>query len=80
MRAQIRLQFYNVNGNKLICTRSMSLTQRKTTVSQKTLDTSLRQFDPRTGEVRMLQPCANACQVGLWISCNIDDQHQYAVQ
>ncbi|KAI9320740.1 AAA domain-containing protein [Dichotomocladium elegans] len=51
VRSQIRLQFYNVNGHKMICTRSMSLTQRKSTVSQKTLDTSLRQFDPVTGEM-----------------------------
>ena len=36
---------------KVICTRTLSLTQKKTTVSQKTLDTSLKLIDPTNGEV-----------------------------
>ncbi|KAI7851925.1 AAA domain-containing protein [Circinella umbellata] len=51
VRAQIRLQFYSCNNMKVICTRTLSLTQKKTTVSQKTLDTSLKLIDPANGEV-----------------------------
>ncbi|KAI8141253.1 hypothetical protein BJV82DRAFT_518796 [Fennellomyces sp. T-0311] len=51
VRAQIRLQFYNCNNVKLICNRSLSLTQARSKVSQKTLDTSLKQFDPESGEM-----------------------------
>ncbi|KAI8388332.1 uncharacterized protein BYT42DRAFT_491740 [Radiomyces spectabilis] len=35
----------------MICSRSLSLTQRKNTVSQKTLDNTLQRKDPQTGEV-----------------------------
>ena len=51
VKAQIKLKFRNVNGRSMVCTRSMMLTQKKATVSQKTLEGVLLTKDPETGEV-----------------------------
>lgn len=41
VKAQVKLAFRNVNGVKMICTRSLQLTMKKTARSLKTLDGSL---------------------------------------
>ncbi|TPX67058.1 hypothetical protein SpCBS45565_g04024 [Spizellomyces sp. 'palustris'] len=52
--AQIKLRFKNVLGREMVCTRSMSLTQKKTGVQQKTLESLLLTKDPETGESHSL--------------------------
>ncbi|ORX46471.1 hypothetical protein DM01DRAFT_340876 [Hesseltinella vesiculosa] len=52
VKAQVRLKFFDVDGHEVICSRSMSLTQTKTKVTQKTLDSSLQRKNPTTGEVK----------------------------
>ncbi|KAG0182787.1 DNA repair protein rad50 [Apophysomyces sp. BC1034] len=51
VKAQVKLKFANVNRQPMICSRSLSLTQKRTTVQQKTLDNTLQRRDPTTGEV-----------------------------
>ncbi|KAJ3081194.1 DNA repair protein rad50, partial [Quaeritorhiza haematococci] len=41
VHAQVKLRFRNVNRQEMVCTRTMSLTQKKTTVSQKTMESIL---------------------------------------
>ncbi|KAJ1971530.1 DNA repair protein rad50 [Dimargaris xerosporica] len=45
-KAQIKLKFTNINKQSLICTRSIQLTQRAKTMSQKTLENLLVRLDP----------------------------------
>ncbi|KNC96521.1 rad50 [Spizellomyces punctatus DAOM BR117] len=52
--AQVKLRFKNVNGREMVCTRSLSLTQKKTGVQQKTLESLLKTNDPDTGESHSL--------------------------
>ncbi|KAI9593825.1 AAA domain-containing protein [Syncephalis fuscata] len=60
VKAQIKLKFRNVNGRSMVCTRSMMLTQKKATVSQKTLEGVLLTKDPETGEqVSLSSRCAD---------------------
>ncbi|KAI8052552.1 P-loop containing nucleoside triphosphate hydrolase protein [Syncephalis plumigaleata] len=60
VKAQIKLKFRNVNGRSMVCTRSMMLTQKKSTVSQKTLEGVLLTKDPETGEqVSLSSRCAD---------------------
>ncbi|KAI9100627.1 AAA domain-containing protein [Phlyctochytrium arcticum] len=51
VKAQVKLEFRNVNGKEIVCTRSMSLTQGKSSVSQRTLESLLLVKDPLTGQV-----------------------------
>jgi DNA repair protein RAD50 len=48
VKAQIKLKFRNVNGVTMTCTRSMQLTQKKTSVVQKTLESLLTINNPVT--------------------------------
>ncbi|KAI8979724.1 AAA domain-containing protein [Mycotypha africana] len=50
VKAQIKLKFYSVNGQKMICSRSLSVTKRGKTYSQKAIDNALLRYDPITGE------------------------------
>ncbi|KAI8818612.1 AAA domain-containing protein [Fimicolochytrium jonesii] len=54
VKAQIKLRFKNVNQREMVCTRSMSLVQKKTGVTQKTLESLLLTKDPETGESHSL--------------------------
>ncbi|KAI8576739.1 hypothetical protein K450DRAFT_178854 [Umbelopsis ramanniana AG] len=50
VKAQIKLKFKNVRGTHMTCTRSMSLTQTKTTAKLKTLESLLQTRNEQTGE------------------------------
>ncbi|KAI7908019.1 uncharacterized protein BX663DRAFT_17797 [Cokeromyces recurvatus] len=50
VKAQVKLKFYNVNGQKIVCSRSLAVTQKKASVTQKTIDNTLLKYDPVTGE------------------------------
>ncbi|KAI8067618.1 uncharacterized protein B0P05DRAFT_200345 [Gilbertella persicaria] len=50
VKAQIRLKFYNINGQKMVCSRSLSVTQKKATITQKSIDNALLRYDPVSGE------------------------------
>jgi DNA repair protein RAD50 len=50
VKAQIKLKFNNVNGRPMVCTRSIQVTQTKTGVRQKTLESLLLVKDPETDE------------------------------
>ncbi|KAJ3042473.1 DNA repair protein rad50 [Rhizophlyctis rosea] len=50
VKAQIKLRFRNVNGREMVITRSMSLTQKKTTRTMKTIESLLQVLDPETGK------------------------------
>ncbi|GAA5809421.1 hypothetical protein MFLAVUS_002829 [Mucor flavus] len=41
VKGQIKLKFINVQGQVMVCTRSLGVTLRKTTLSQRTIDSSL---------------------------------------
>lgn len=53
MKAQVKIKFKNINGERMVCSRSLAVTQRRATVTQKTIDNSLLRYDPVTGEVKM---------------------------
>jgi DNA repair protein RAD50 len=50
--AQVRLSFRSTDGHKMVCTRSLQLTVKKTTRSVKALDSSINMF--RNGEKRSM--------------------------
>ncbi|KAI8370966.1 DNA repair protein Rad50, partial [Blakeslea trispora] len=50
VKAQIRLKFYNVNGQKMICSRSLSVSQKRGALTQKSIDNSLLRYDAISGE------------------------------
>ncbi|KAJ3185247.1 DNA repair protein rad50 [Gaertneriomyces sp. JEL0708] len=54
VKAQIKLRFKNVNGREMVCTRSMSATQKKASLTFKTLESLLSTTDPETGEAHSL--------------------------
>ncbi|KAL2917359.1 DNA repair protein rad50 [Polyrhizophydium stewartii] len=54
VKAQVKLRFHNVRGDEVTCTRSLLVTQKATTKTQRTLDSILSIKDPRTGEVHDL--------------------------
>ncbi|KAG0052921.1 DNA repair protein rad50 [Gryganskiella cystojenkinii] len=59
VKAQVRLRFKNVNHKTMSVVRSLSLTVKKTTVTQKTLENVLSALDPETGElVSISSKCA----------------------
>lgn len=59
VKANVKLRFTNRAGTSMVVTRSMELTQKKTTLSFKALDGVLRTNDPSTGErISMSHKCA----------------------
>ena len=54
IKAQVKLRFNNVKKQQVIVTRSLNVTQKAATRSQKTLDTVLTIKDPETGELRSI--------------------------
>ncbi|CAO3595455.1 unnamed protein product [Absidia cylindrospora] len=50
VKAQVRLKFVDVDGQRILCSRSLSLTQNKVKATLKTLDSSLQRYNPTTGE------------------------------
>ncbi len=51
IKAQIKLRFKGVNGQQMVCIRSLQLTQKKTKMEQKALEGLLIVNDSHTGEV-----------------------------
>ncbi|KAG0201503.1 DNA repair protein rad50 [Mortierella sp. GBA30] len=51
IKAQVRLRFKNVNHQQMSIIRSLSVTVKKTTYTQKTLENVLAAVDPQTGEL-----------------------------
>ncbi|KAJ3414569.1 DNA repair protein rad50 [Chytridiales sp. JEL 0842] len=58
VKAQIKLRFKNVNGKEMVCTRSMSLTQKKTSLTQKTLESLLMTKNEDGEQVSISSKCA----------------------
>ncbi|KAJ3220353.1 DNA repair protein rad50 [Dinochytrium kinnereticum] len=58
VKAQIKLKFQNVNGKELVCTRSISLTKKKTTYTQKTLESLLVTKNESGEQVSISSKCA----------------------
>ncbi|KAJ1931533.1 DNA repair protein rad50, partial [Linderina pennispora] len=60
VKAQVKLRFYNVTQRSMTCVRSMLLTQKKVTVSQRTLEGALS-FDatPTEDKVSISSRCAD---------------------
>jgi DNA repair protein RAD50 len=52
VKAQVKLKFYNVNGEKMICSRSLAVSKKKASVTMKSIDNSLLRYDNQTGEVK----------------------------
>lgn len=50
-KAQVKLKFVNLNGNEVVVTRSLVLTQKKSTMTQKTLESAIVTKDAVTGEM-----------------------------
>lgn len=50
VKAQVKLKFKSMNGQKMVCTRSISLSQKNKTLQQKTLDGVLFYRDVKTGQ------------------------------
>ncbi|OBZ90869.1 DNA repair protein RAD50 [Choanephora cucurbitarum] len=50
VKAQIRLKFYNINGQKMICSRSLAVSRKRGSLTQKSIDNSLLRYDPISGE------------------------------
>jgi len=50
VKAQVKLKFHNTNGQEVVCTRSLQLTQKKNKLEQKTLEGLL--LIKENGEVR----------------------------
>jgi len=53
VKAQIKLKFSNLSGNQLVATRSIQSTQKKNSITQKTLESVLMYKDPKTGDVNI---------------------------
>ncbi|KAF8941545.1 DNA repair protein rad50 [Dissophora ornata] len=51
IKAQVRLRFKNVNNQTMSIVRSLSVTVKKSTYTQKTLENVLAAVDPQTGEL-----------------------------
>ncbi|KAJ2738099.1 DNA repair protein rad50 [Coemansia sp. Cherry 401B] len=60
VKAQVKLRFYNIGQRSMTCVRSMLLTQKKATVTQKTLEGALS-FDatPTQDKVSISSRCAD---------------------
>ncbi|KAF9178564.1 DNA repair protein rad50 [Haplosporangium sp. Z 11] len=54
IKAQVRLRFKNVNHQTMSVIRSLSVTVKKTSYTQKTLENVLAAVDPQTGELSTL--------------------------
>lgn len=57
-KAQVKLRFHNVTGKELVCTRSMSLTQKRATVTQRTLESLLMMKDALGNQISVSNRCA----------------------
>jgi len=51
IKAQVRLRFKNVNHQQMSIIRSLSVTVKKSSYTQKTLENVLAAVDPQTGEL-----------------------------
>ena len=51
MKAQIKLQFRNASGKKVVCNRTLQLAQKGKKLEQRTLESALIVEDPDTGQV-----------------------------
>ncbi|CEI85653.1 hypothetical protein RMCBS344292_00110 [Rhizopus microsporus] len=51
VKAQVKLKFYNINGEKMICSRSLAVSKKKASATLKSIDNSLLRYDNQTGEV-----------------------------
>ncbi|KAL0266077.1 UNVERIFIED_CONTAM: hypothetical protein PYX00_011794 [Menopon gallinae] len=58
VKAQIKLKFHNTRGQLMVCTRSLQLTQKKTKVEQKTLESVLWTLNERGEQVSISGRCA----------------------
>jgi DNA repair protein RAD50 len=54
VKAQIKLKFSNLSGNQLVATRSIQSTQKKNSITQKTLESVLMYKDPKTGDQKSI--------------------------
>lgn len=52
VKAQVKLKFYNINGEKMICSRSLAVSKKKASATLKSIDNSLLRYDNQTGEVK----------------------------
>ncbi|KAJ3123383.1 DNA repair protein rad50, partial [Nowakowskiella sp. JEL0407] len=50
VKAQVKLRFKSISGKLLVATRSISATQKKQSLTQKTLDSTLSYTDPKTNK------------------------------
>ncbi|KAI9302405.1 hypothetical protein BJ944DRAFT_242399 [Cunninghamella echinulata] len=50
VKAQVKLKFVDIDGQRNLCSRSMSLSQKKATAQQRSLDSSLQRYNTTTGE------------------------------
>ena len=57
-KAQVKLRFRNLNGEEMVCTRSMSLTQKRNTRTQKTLECLLMTKNQHGDQVSVSSRCA----------------------
>eukprot|EP00866_Antonospora_locustae_P000323 jgi/Antlo1/323/1646 len=57
-KAQIKLKFYNTRGQLMVCTRSLQLTQKKSKVEQKTLESVLWTLNEQGEQVSISGRCA----------------------
>lgn len=51
VKAQVKLKFVDIDGQRNLCSRSMSLSQKKASAQQRSLDSSLQRYNTTTGEV-----------------------------
>lgn len=58
IKAQIKLKFYNTRNQLMVCTRSLQLTQKKTKVEQKTLESVLWMLNDKGEQVSISGRCA----------------------
>ncbi|KAJ3245616.1 DNA repair protein rad50 [Chytriomyces hyalinus] len=58
VKAQVKLQFCNVNGKRLVITRSLCLTQKKAVMTQKTLESLLAHVTDDNKLVSITSKCA----------------------
>ncbi|KAG1472956.1 hypothetical protein G6F56_001237 [Rhizopus delemar] len=50
VKAQVKIKFNNIKGERMVCSRSVAVTLKKNSISQRTIDNSLMRYDAVTGE------------------------------
>lgn len=55
VKAQVKIKFNNIKGERMVCSRSVAVTLKKNSISQRTIDNSLMRYDAVTGEVSNLK-------------------------